>query len=68
MEIKTPVHYSADNTAPMCGAKSKHTSHYLSEISCLKCVLILRNTGLSVPVKRGGHNVQRRGQGAASDG
>jgi len=65
MEIKTPVHYSTDETVPICGVKSKAVSHYLGEVSCLKCVLILRNIGLSVPVKRGAKSVQRRRQSAA---
>jgi hypothetical protein len=54
MVIKTPVHYSTDETVPICGVKSKAVSHYLGEVSCLKCVLILRNIGLAVPVKRRG--------------
>ena len=58
MEIKTPMHYSPDETVPVCGAKSKEVSHYLGEISCLKCVLILRNMGLDVVKVRKG---KRRG-------
>ena len=54
MVIKTPVHYSADETTPNCGANSKAVSHYLSEISCLKCVLMLRNIGLDVVKVRKG--------------
>jgi hypothetical protein len=42
----TSTHYSADDTAPICGGKSKKVSHYLSEISCLRCGLVLRSMGL----------------------
>jgi hypothetical protein len=54
VKTSSPVHYSADETVPSCGAKSKAVSHYLSEISCLKCVLILRNMGIDMVKARKG--------------
>lgn len=54
MTTKTSTHYSTDDTTPICGAKSKAVSHYLSYITCLKCTLILRNLGLEWPVVKKG--------------
>lgn len=61
--VSKSVHYSTDDTAPICGAKSKVVSHYLSEISCLKCALMLRNIGLVwQPKKKGVKRAQSRRQ------
>jgi hypothetical protein len=48
----TSTHYSTDETAPICGRKSKNVTHYLGEVSCLRCALVLRGVGLEIPVKK----------------
>lgn len=58
------IHYSTDDTVPICGRKSKQVTHYLGEVTCLRCALVLRGIGLAIPVKKGGRNDRSR-KGAA---
>lgn len=58
------THYSTDETTPICGRKSKQVSHYLGEVTCLKCALVLRGLGLAIPVRKGERNDRSR-KGAA---
>lgn len=68
MVIKTPVHYSTDETVPVCGVKSPNVSHYLGEVTCLRCTLMLRDLGLSVSVKKGRRKRGQQGKSAIEQG